>query len=125
MHVQTNPNPRRTVRLYKEVRMEPFEDIMHKLEEDLQEMTDPNAMWNLFVDRLNHGIDQCVPTKELKPRRTTQPEWFNKTAEKLTTKHRKTYNKYKRTGDPFYLEKYRTERRQVRKSSVRFANNIK
>ena len=56
-----------------------------------------------------------VPIKEIIHQVNDQPEWFNKQAQKLTTKHRKTYNLYKKTGDPFYLNKYRSERRESKK----------
>ena len=47
----------------------------------------------------------------MRPKPSNQPRWFNRKANKLVTKHRKTYNKYKDSDDLFLLTKYKQERR--------------
>ena len=68
-------------------------------------------MWNIFVDQLKYAVNESVPTTSIKPKPPNEPFWFNRSAKKIVQKYRKTYNKYKRTGNPFYQKKYKEERR--------------
>ena len=60
------------------------------------------------------AVNKAVPVKSVRPKPSNQPRWFNRKANKLITKHRKTYNKYQESGDPFLLMKYKQERRSHR-----------
>ena len=48
--------------------------------------------------------------KNIRPKIASPWFWLNRKANKLVSKHKKTY-KYKATGEPFFLSKYREERR--------------
>lgn len=78
-------------------------------------MSDPNEMQVLFADTLNTKIEKHVPVKEFKQQSCNHPEWFNKKAQKLTPKHRRTYNRYKKTGDPFFSNKYKLKDAHAKK----------
>ena len=112
------------VKRYKEADEETFCERMQELSENLAGMEDPNEMWLLFTSQLQANIEDCVPTKELNRKKTSQPEWFGKAAEKLVSKQRRTYKKYKQTGDSFFLKKYKQERRTTKKEVRRMKTNF-
>ena len=72
-------------------------------------------MWELFSTELKNSVDKSVPTQVIKPKNKSEPIWVNKEAKRLVGKHRKTYNKYKSSLDPFVLNKYKEERRTHKK----------
>ena len=72
-------------------------------------------MWILFSSEFQKAVNVSVPLKRTRLKTVNQPFWFNKKANKLVSKHRKTYNKYKATSDPFFLSKYKDERRSHKK----------
>lgn len=112
------------VKKYKEADDEAFHENMQKLSMDLATMEDPNDMWKLFTNQLQQNIEACVPTKEIKRINANQPNWFGTDAEKLISKQRRTYRKYKQTGDPFFLEKYRQERKITKKEVRRMKTSF-
>jgi len=95
-----------------------FQQHMENISRELKEMNDPDCMWQHFTTKFKGCIEKFVPTQILKPKNKNLPEWFCKKAGKLTSKQRKTYSNYKHTGDPFYLSKYKLERRYT-KNEVR------
>ena len=104
-----------TVKLYKKVDQEAFQEDMRKTSETLASMDDPEKMWNLFTKNLQRSIDQHVPTKQLKPRHPSIPEWFNKRAMKIKEKIRRAHRKSKLSSDSFDCEQYRELRRGGKK----------
>ena len=95
----------REMRLYSKADVDAFQEQLWTMQNDLATMTDVNKMWSLFSRELKLAV------KPVRPKPSNQPRWFNRKANKLVTKHRKTYNKYKDSGDPFLLTKYKQERR--------------
>jgi len=79
-------------------------------------MDNVEQMWNTFSAAFRDSINKNVPTKTFNKRKADQPRWLNKHAEKLLAKQRKTYNKHKSTGDPFYLKRYKQERRENKRA---------
>jgi len=69
----------------------------------------------LFFTQIKQALKNSVSTGSLKVKIPQEPLWFNKTAKKLVTKHRRTYNLYKKTKNFFYLNKYDEERRAHKK----------
>ena len=110
-HQQTEPHTRPR-KLYHKADVDKFQDLLWPTQLKLTEMTDANEMWDLFSKELKKAVDESVPTLAAKHRPSKQPFWFNKKANKLVAKHRKTYNKFKQTNDPFFLNKYKQERRK-------------
>ncbi len=113
--VKVFPSLTKKIRLYKRADEIAFSEQLQKTREELGEMSDPELMWNLFAERLAENISQHVPTKEIKSRHASIPEWFNKRAKKLRSKERKAYNKAKRTFNDFDAEVYRKTRRESKK----------
>lgn len=101
----------RTMKLYQKVDVKRFQDCLRPTQLGLKDMSDINDMWNTFSTSLRSAVKQAVPVRQIRARYSREPIWFNKSAKKLVRKHRKTYSKYKETLNPFYLEKYNTERR--------------
>ena len=110
-HHQVKPQPR-TRKLYHKANINKFQDLLWPTQCKLTEMSDVDEMWNLFSKELKKAVDESVPIQAIKLKPSKQPFWFNKKANKLVAKHRKTYNKFKRTNDPFFLDKYKQERRK-------------
>lgn len=108
---QNKPHTR-SRKLYHKADINKFQDSLWPTQLKLTKMTDVNDMWNLFSSELKNAVNKSVPVQAVKPKPSNQPYWFNKKANKLVTKHRKTYNKYKQTNDLFFLDKYRQERRE-------------
>ena len=88
---------------------------MRKTSETLASMDDPEKMWNIFTKNLQRSIDQHVPTKQLKPRHPSIPEWFNKRAMKIKEKIRRAHRRSKLSSDSFDCEQYRELRRGGKK----------
>ena len=101
----------RDVKLYKKVQAKPFRDSMQAICDSLAIMKDPDEMWNLFTERFAEAQEAHIPTKTLQPKDQRWPDWMDKRTKKLTLKQRKTWLNYRKTGDKFYLEKYKNERR--------------
>ena len=115
-HCQPKPNHRIKVRkLYHKADVDKFQECLWETQCQLSKMSDVDEMWALFSSKLKSAVDASVPLKNSRTKIASQPFWFNKKANKLVSKHRKTYNKYKATGDPFFLSKYREERRNHKK----------
>ena len=87
---------------------------MDNLKEQLENMDDPNTMWNLFTDKMNYAWSKFIPTKTIRGKTERWPEWMNRPTMKLVEKQRKTWMKYKKTGDRFHLVIYRRERKESR-----------
>jgi hypothetical protein len=104
----------REIRLYSKADVDAFQEQLWATQNNLATMTDVNEMWSLFSGKLKQAVNKAVPVKSVRPKPSNQPRWFNRKANKLVTKHRKTYNKYKDSGDPFFLMKYKQERRSHR-----------
>ena len=104
----------RKLRLYHKADIDVFQEHLWPTQCKLAEMNDVYEMWDLFSSELKRAVDKSVPIKSICSKPTSQPRWFNKRARKLVTKHRQTYNKFKITNDPFYLNKYKQERRHHR-----------
>ena len=85
-------------------------------EPTVQDEQSPGNVATIFSSSFRDAVDKSVPTKTIWIRRSTQPVWFNRNAEKRVTKQRKTYNKYKRSANPFLLSKYKHERRKNKKA---------
>ena len=110
-------NRAKNIKLYNKTDLEAFQRQMYnEAQIKLTEMDNVGDMWELFKLELNSAIRNHVPTKEVPLSQTNEPAWFNKQAKKLTRKQRQTYNKYKLTKDPFYLEKYKEERRNTKRT---------
>lgn len=105
----------KTIRLYKNANITGFRDSMQTVCNKLEDMSDPDNMWPLFREGLAQACKDHIPTKVLKPRNSRWPVWFDKEAKKLAQKQRKTWFKYKKTRDVFFLEKYKTERKSCKK----------
>ena len=110
-HHQVKQQPR-TRKLYHKANINKFQDLLWPTQCKLTEMSDVDEMWNLFSKELKKAVDESVPIQAIKLKPSKQPFWFNKKANKLVAKHRKTYNKFKRTNDLFFLDKYKQERRK-------------
>ena len=101
----------RYCKLYHKVNMKVFQETLWPTQCKLASMQNVSEMWELFSSELKRAVDKAVPTKLMRSKNQKQPYWFNRQADRLVAKHRKTYNRYKETGDPFYLIKYKQERR--------------
>ena len=101
----------RKITLYKQVEVENYRGFMQKTADQLAEMQDPDAMWNYFTKSLARAQKDHIPTKLLQSKNNRWPEWMDKKAHRLIQKHRRTWKKYRETGDKFFLQKYHGERR--------------
>ena len=120
---QPGLSTKRIVKEYSKVDIAGFQDDMHPVQLKLEEMNDIDAMWSLFTTELQASIDRQVPTKLVEITHTNRPVWFNKRANKLVQRQRRTYNKYKHTQDPFYHRKYKDERRESKSELKAIKNN--
>lgn len=75
---------------------------MSNVLERLENMSDVNDMWNLFVIEIKAAINDLAPKKLIVRRSLNEPVWFNKKAKRLVAKQRKTYNAFKAMRNPFY-----------------------
>ena len=88
---------------------------MQGLSEALSEMKNPEAMWELCTRTLKECINWHVPTKTIKPRHPSNPEWFNRKAKKIKKKIERAHRKAKLTKDSFDHEHYKKLRREGKK----------
>lgn len=105
-------------RLYHKADLQAFREQMEELSAKLSDNIkdpDPEEMWNVLLTGTQEAIEKNVPTKTVSDRPKNEPVWFNKSAKNATMKHRRTYNLYKRTGDPFLKCRYIKERREAKK----------
>lgn len=72
-------------------------------------MTDVKEMWYLFSKELKHAVNKAVSVKSVILEPSSQLHRFVCNTNKLVTKHRKTYNKYKYSADLFFFMKYKQE----------------
>ena len=77
-------------------------------------MDNPNEMWELFLDKIRTTQANYIPTKMLEGKKRIWPEWMDRKTMKLVRKQRRTWLKYRKTGDSFFLNKYKHERRECR-----------
>ena len=104
------------IRIFRDADIEAFREHMDPVRVSLSTMDDVQKMWELFSSSLRTAVENVVPVKTFTHKQSNLPKWYNNQAKKLTTKQRKTYNKYKRTGDPFLFQRYRQERRECKKT---------
>lgn len=102
----------RCLKLYRQVDIDLFQDLLWPTQNALAEMDDVDEMWSLFVTELKNAVNKSVPVKQIKAKRSNEPAWFNKAARKIVQKQRKTYNK---SSNPFFKRKYESERRSGKK----------
>ena len=88
---------------------------MQGLSEALVEMKNLDAMCELNTRTLKEGINRHVPTKTIKPRQPSVPEWLNRKAKKIQIKMGKAHRKAKLTKNSFDHEDYRKLRRERKK----------
>jgi len=70
--------------------------------DELVVMNDVDVMWVLFSRSLHQTISDCVPTLEWEIKLNRhEPAWFTNEAQKLATKQRKLYNRFKETRNYF------------------------
>ena len=100
----------RTIKLYKKANVEAFREETQKTIDELRQMEDPGEMWEIFRNSLRKSINQYVPTKVIKPRHPSMPEWANKRVLKLMSKQRKAYNKAKRSADDLDIAEYKKQK---------------
>jgi len=60
-------------------------------------------------------------TRNIHVRNEDQPSWFNK--QKMIDKQHNTHRKYKKTGDPYYMKKYKQHRRNNKKELKKLKKN--
>jgi len=101
--------------MYRRADVEAFQTAMSTVESNLTDMSDIDDMWNLFSEGIRDAVDKYVPTKTIKDKPANQPVWFSKESSSIVRKQRKTYNMYKTTGDPFFLDRYRALRKESKK----------
>ena len=104
-----------TMHLLREADTDAFRADLEPVEEVLSQMDNVEQMWNLFSAAFRDSVNRNVPTKTFSSKRADHPKWLNKYAEKLIAKQRKTYNKFKSTRVPFFLECYKRQRRENKK----------
>jgi len=97
--------------MYHKADVNLFQEKLWPTQLKLSEMNDVSQMWQLLTNELRAAVDVSVPVKHVQAKAADQPYWFNKITRKLVTKHRRTYNTFKASQDPFYLRKYKAERR--------------
>ena len=115
---EINKKPR-IVKLYKRVQSDQYREFMQNVSDELDNMQDPDEMWNYYTIKLLEAQDAYIPTKAIQPKNEAWPEWMDKNTFKLTVKQRKTWGKYQKTGDKFFLKKYYDERRNSKKECSR------
>ena len=105
----------RTINMYKKADQDAFSAYMQQTNDKLAKLTDPGAMWNIFTNDLTESKRQHVPTKEIKQRHPSIPEWFNKRALKLQNIQKQMYKRAKTTMAEFDKVKYKQRRREFKK----------
>ncbi len=98
-------------KLYQKVDIDLFQELLFPTQAKLSVMHNVEEMWELFTEQLINAVNKTVPVKIIYKANEEEPLWFNKEARKLVNKHRKTYNLFKKTSNPFYLKRYKEERR--------------
>ena len=101
----------RYIHIYRNVDIEGFRRSMNPVEQELTNMNDVEEMWKLFARSLKEAVEKHVPVIAVPPKLSGQPLWFSKEAKKLVSKQQNTYKRYKSTRDPYFLAKYKRERR--------------
>ena len=103
------------IKLYHKADVDKFQNSLRQTQNDLANMTNVNNMWNVFVDELKIAINTSVPVKQIRSKNMSEPIWFTRSASRIVRKQRRTYNKHKTTGNPFFKNKYEEERRKGKK----------
>lgn len=109
------PTATKEVKLYNSVNQELFCKRLVATKDQMETMSDAEEVWKYFSKELEAIVTECIPTTTLTARPANEPPWFTKEAKKAVTKHRRTYNLYKRHQDPFLHERYREERRHSKR----------
>ena len=117
-HLISN-NSKNHVWLYDRLDVEGYVGAMSELLSDTQDKVlkgeDIDLVWANFSSKMHQVIDDHVPTKQLKPRKQSQPVWFSPVARRACNKQRKLYTKYKKTGDISVLNRHKIARRENKK----------
>ena len=111
----TTPINVRDIKLYRRANTDDFREEMQKTVEALGHMSDPDKMWRLFADNLKGAVSRHVPTKTMKQRHPSIPEWYNRKAFKLQRQQRKAFNILKSAPNDFNVGKYKHQRRTSKK----------
>ena len=116
---RNNPSENEMVFLFEKANHKAIQDRMLVAERQIERMILRNeeidSVYEVFTNALLSAKETWVPTRRKYRKRENEPIWFNKNCRTAVNKQRKLYNKYKRTQQPFHLEKYRTYRRESRK----------
>ena len=105
------------------LRRDEFKELLGKKDwSETTENTEISEGWNIFRQTLETLVEEIVPTKTRKRKRTCKSMWWNKTIYKLRHKRLKLWNIYKeRTLHEDYnrYNCWRKTRREIRKSKRR------
>ena len=87
--LQTN-RPIRTCfrKLYHKVDIDQFRKLMHPSQIKRSEMSEVNAMWELFAEQLTTAVDNSVAVKQFTKANEKEPIWFTKETRKLVVKQK-------------------------------------
>ena len=64
LDVSTSIRSNYTVKLYRDVDMDSFQQDMERMKHKLSEINNVDDMWTLFSSSLLRAVDKCVPKKK-------------------------------------------------------------
>ena len=113
----------KVIKLYRKVDYDRFQPVLERTKCSLTKMSDIDQMWTFFSSDLQNAVNDYVPkkTRNVSPKPT--PVWFTNESQKLVTKQRRLYNRFRQSGDPFDQQLYTKARKETKRTIKKIKKN--